>query len=127
MHRILVGSALMAAAGLASVPGFTRITECPCSGDLSQGWIYPTTNTTGPVYHVESGGCWELVADGCAWDQQYCIELASSCDGTQWNATVGAEPGTVTFLVASTSSAGGLGLCADWNVDLQLLEVGCAF
>lgn len=124
MHRLLVGAATVSV-GLGSVPGFTRITECPCSGAIDQAWIYPETNTTGPIFHVGTGGCWELVSDGCAWDQEYCIELTSSCDGTQWNATRGVEPGTVTFIVASNSSVGGLGLCADWNKDLQLLQMGC--
>lgn len=100
----------------------TRITECPCTGSQDQRWLYPTTNTTGPVLHAATGTCWELVSDGCAWDYQYCIELADNCD-TLWNVTRGVDTTTVTFIAATNSTVGALGLCADFNSDLSLLEV----
>ena len=99
-----------------------RITECPCTGSLNQSWLYPTTNTTGPVIHAATGTCWELVSDGCAWDYHYCIELAYNCN-TLWNVTRGVDTTTVTFIVATNLTVGALGLCADFNSDLSLLEV----
>ena len=65
----------------------------------------------------------QIVSDGCAWIGGYCIELATSCDGTLWSATEGVAPDTVIFSVKNSSHADAIGLCADFNSGLALLEV----